>query len=140
MGSERKGEGKPRKRADGTWLQYLDLGYQTGKRIRKKVEGKDRNDVMHRVAELRRKHDAGIDITKKPQTVAAYLETWIAEDFAPNARPKSVETYTWIIARCIAPQIGSLKLDKLTWRHVQGMMAALKKEGLSPKTITLART
>jgi hypothetical protein len=72
MGRKRKNEGEPRQRADGAWIQYLDLGYLDGKRLRKKVQGKDRNDVMRRVAKLRRKHEAGIDGTKKSKTLHDY--------------------------------------------------------------------
>jgi integrase len=141
MGREYKGEGKPRKReADGTWVQWLDLGYANGKRIRKKVEAKDRATVMHKVAELRRKHAAGIDITQKPESMAILLKTWLTEDFAPNARRKSIETYNWVLDHCLIPQIGGELPDELNRRHVQGMMAALSREGMSPKTITLART
>jgi len=140
MGRERKNEGKPRKRADGTWVQYLDLGYQNGRRIRKKVESKDRAEVVRKIVELRRKHAAGIDITLKPQTMTLLLRTWLDEDVAPNARVTTLETYRWAIERCLVPHIGDLLPDKLTRRHVQRMMAALVAQGMAARSITLVRT
>lgn len=140
MAREHKGEGKPRKNADGSWVQWLDLGYSSGKRIRKKVQAKDRNAVKRKVAELRRKHEAGIDITKKPQTVKALVTDWMDIDFKTRAEPKSIDTYQWAIDRCIVPHIGDEDAEKLTRKQVQAMLNSLADEGMKPASINLART
>ena len=140
MACKHKGEGKPRKNADGSWVQWLDLGYSNGKRIRKKVQAKDRDTVKRKIAELRRKHDAGIDTTKKPQTVKALVTDWMDIDFKTRSEPKSIVTYQWAIDRCIAPLVGDISAEKLTRKQVQAMMNSLTDEGLKPRSVNLART
>src|SRR5688500_9562716 len=103
MGREQKGEGKPRKRANGTWVQWLDLGYRDGRRIRKKVEGKDRNDVVRRVAELRRKHEAGIDITEKPKTLREYATYCLDDVLVLDREPGTIESYRDMLDRHALP-------------------------------------
>lgn len=140
MASEHKGEGKPRKNADGSWVQWLDLGYSNGKRIRKKVQAKDRDTVKRKITELRRKHEAGINITKKVPTVKLLLTEWMDIDFKTRSEPKSIVTYQWAIDRCIAPKLGDIPAEKLTRKQVQAMMNSLTDEGLKPRSVNLART
>lgn len=152
MGRERKNEGKPRRRANGTWVQYLDLGYRDGKRIRKKVEGRDRNDVMQRVAELRRKHAAGVDVTKKPSSLAEFAAYCLDDVLVHEDSPRTIEAYRDVLDRHALPILGKLAIDKVMTAQIQRLMTDLsrKKETkendkryrakLKPKSLALIRT
>jgi len=152
MGRERKGEGRPRRRADGTWVQYLDLGYRDGKRIRKKVEGKDRNEVMRRVAELRRKHDAGIDITEKPKILRDYAVYCLDDVLVLDKEARTVESYRDVLDRHVLPVLDKLHVDKVTTPQIQKLITGLSREKarketdkryrakLKPKSLALIRT
>lgn len=152
MGRERKGEGKPRKRADGTWVQWIDLGYRDGKRLRKKVEGKDRNDVVQRVAELRRKHAAGVDITEKPKALREYTAYCLDDVFSLDREPRTIESYRDVLDRYALPVLGKLAVDKVTTPQIQKLITGLSREKaqnesdkrsrakLKPKSLALIRT
>src|SRR4051794_37098878 len=152
MGRERKGEGKPRKRADGTWVQYLDLGYRDGKRIRKKVEGQDRNDVMRRITEMRRKHDAGVDITEKPKTLQDYAEYCLTDVLVLDHEPRTIEGYRDVLKRHALPTLGKLRVDSVTTPQIQRLITSLSRDKaletkdkryrtkLKPRSLALIRT
>jgi len=153
MGRELKNEGKPRKRAgDGVWVQWLDLGYRDGKRLRKKVEGKDRDDVRRRVAELRRKHEAGIDITEKPKTLRDYAAYCLDDVLMLDHEARTVESYRDVLNRHALPVLGKLLVDKVTAPQIQKLITSLSREKatketdkryrtkLKPKSLALIRT
>lgn len=152
MGRELKNEGKPRKRDDGTWVQWLDLGYRDGKRIRKKVEGQERNDVVRRVAELRRKHEAGIDITEKPKDLQAYATYCLDDVLALDHETRTIESYRNVLDRYALPVLGKLYVDKVTTPQIQKLITGLSREKeqkqtdkrsrakLKPKSLALLRT
>jgi integrase len=152
MGRERKGEGKPRRRADGTWVQYLDLGYRDGKRLRKKVEGQDRNDVLRRVTELRRKHEAGVDITEKPKLLNDYAAYCLADVLVIDHEPRTIEGYRDVLKRHALPVLGKLRVDSVTTPQIQRVITALSRDKvletkdkryrtkLKPRSLALIRT
>jgi integrase len=152
MGRERKGEGKPRRRKDGIWVQWLDLGYRDGQRIRKKVEGKDRNDVVHRVAELRRKHEAGIDITEKPKTLRDYTAYCLDDVLTLDHEARTIESYRDVLDRYVLPVLGKLAVDTITTPQIQKLITGLSRQKateatdkryrakLKPKSLALIRT
>jgi integrase len=152
MGRELKNEGKPRRRADGTWVQWLNLGYCDGKRIRKKVESKDRAEVIKRVAELRRKQAAGINIRERPKTLADYAHYCFDDVFVLDQEPSTIESYRGVLDRYILPALGKLAVDAITTPQIQKQITSLSREKaqkesdkrsrakLKPKSLALIRT
>jgi integrase len=143
MGRSPKGEGRPRQRKDGTWVQWLDLGYKQGKRLRKKVEGRSREDVKARIAELRRPHKASVDVTARPRTVGAQCDAWLA---GHDGRPRTISAYRWAV-RLIKERLGDVLLQKLTTAQVRELLRLLKaevrpngKQRYAAKSIGLIRT
>lgn len=134
------------------WVQWLDLGYRDGKRIRKKVERKDRNDVMRRVAELRRKHAAGVDITKKPENFREYTTYCLDDVLSLDHEARTIESYRDVLNRHALPALGNLAVDKVTTPQIQKLITALSREKatkdgdkryrakLKPKSFALIRT
>ena len=62
-----------------------------------------------------------------------YARTWIAE--RPGLRPRTVELYTWLLNRHIAPHLGSAELGKLNTQMIRTWRAKLLADGVSP-TVT----
>lgn len=59
-----------------------------------------------------------------------YAETWIAE--RPGLRPRTVELYSWLLKRHIAPLLGNAELGKLNAQTIRAWRAKLLAEGVSP--------
>ena len=55
----------------------------------------------------------------KEYTVATWLRTWYELYAKPNVRTATANRYELIIQRYTIPRIGSIKLKKLTTRHLQ---------------------
>jgi len=59
-----------------------------------------------------------------------YAETWITE--RPGLRPRTVELYSWLLKRYIAPHLGSAELGSLNTQMIRSWRAKLLAEGVSP--------
>ncbi len=125
------GEGNIRKRKDGRWEGRYTAGYDpaTGKRITKNVLGKTQTEVkekLQRAIEL-----AGeLDIVRSEEyTVGEWVQTWFEVYAKPNIRPSTASYYKGFIDHHIIPEIGSIKLNKLTARTIQKLYNDLKDHG-----------
>ncbi|MGH3407163.1 MAG: tyrosine-type recombinase/integrase [Streptosporangiaceae bacterium] len=58
-----------------------------------------------------------------------YAETWIAQ--RPNLRPRTVELYTWLLAKHIGPYLGRVPIGKLSPEMVREWRAELLSKGVS---------
>ncbi|MFI7027647.1 tyrosine-type recombinase/integrase [Microbispora rosea] len=68
--------------------------------------------------------------------IGDYARTWIKE--RPGLRPKTVELYTWLLERHIAPGLGEVPVGKLTTALVRSWRAALIDKGVSVSTAAKA--
>src|SRR5664279_1090697 len=78
MARRGQGEGSIKKRTDGRWEGRLELGYEGGKRNRKYICGKTRQDVQRRLAQARRQLEEQGTLGDDRQTVSAFLTRWLA--------------------------------------------------------------
>src|SRR5688500_8039318 len=82
-------EGNYRFRSDGRWECRFTM--PDGKRA--SVYGKSRPDVRAKMEEALGKAKKGIDLKGERQTLAAFLETWLAETQAPKLRQSTIKSY-----------------------------------------------
>ena len=125
------GEGNIRKRKDGRWEGRYTAGYdaKTGKRIIKNVLGKTQAQVKEKlqaaIAECQ-----GLNVSRSEEyTVATWLRTWYELYAKPNVRTATANRYELMIERYTIPRIGSIKLKKLTTRHLQKLYKELLDSG-----------
>ena len=125
------GEGNIRKRKDGRWEGRYTAGYdaKTGKRIIKNVLGKTQAQVKEKlqaaIAECQ-----GLDVSRSEEyTVTTWLRTWYELYAKPNVRAATANRYELMIERYTIPRIGSIKLKKLTTRHLQKLYKELLDSG-----------
>jgi len=125
------GEGNIRKRKDGRWEGRYTAGYdaKTGKRIIKNVLGKTQAQVKEKlqaaIAECQ-----GLDVSRSEEcTVTTWLRTWYELYAEPNVRTATANRYELMIERYTIPRIGSIKLKKLTTRHLQKLYKELLDSG-----------
>jgi site-specific recombinase XerC len=128
--------------AEGKIVKYggsVELGYVNGRRRRKKIERRTRRDVAEEIARLKAQIARGADLTSKQPTVKAYCDAWLDNTFALSAKPKSVETYRQALIYHVYPRFGATKINKVTHRMAQALIAELHQNDYADKTISLVR-
>lgn len=132
---------RPFMRKDGTtyerWVSEVDLGYQGGKRARKTVYGKTRQEVKVQLDEIKRQLAQGTFVDSK-LSVGDYLETWLKE-VEGRVKPRTTELYTFIVNRYIKPRVGHVKLVKLAPLQVQEMVSSVA-QNVGVRTANQCRT
>jgi integrase len=128
------GEGSIYRRADGYWVGAAEAGrYTNGKRRKVRVVRKRKRDVVAALDELRRQVSGGI-VPDRTHTVATYLGWWLDEVAARQVSASSLTEYAKRVRRVI-PQVGHVRLAKLSPAHVQALANHLAdRYPRSPKT------
>ena len=124
------GEGNIRKRKDGRWEGRYVAGHDAnGKEIRKNVLGKTQAEVKDK---LRKAIEEAkyLDVAKADEyTVERWVKTWFEIYSKPNLRESTQERYLNHIEYHIIPEIGHIKLRKLTVRDIQVMYNNVRDHG-----------
>jgi integrase len=89
-----------------------------GRRQRKYVYGKTREEVHDKWVDLLKRARSGPVATKVP-TVGEYLAYWLREVVEPNLAPLTASTYETLVRLYITPGLGSKGLARLQTRDVQ---------------------
>ena len=115
------GEGNIRKRSDGRWEGRYTAGYDpdTGKRIIKNVLAKTQKECKEKLAAAL--EQAGkVDASKTGQfTVGQWAEAWFENYAKPSIWETDAAYYKNYIDKHIVPNIGKIKLSKLTTLDIQ---------------------
>jgi integrase len=91
-----------------------------------------------RIAELHA-INRGLNVTPDKTTVAQWMKYWLDEIvIPPNTRPKTHESYRYMTAKHVEPDLGKVLLQKLTQPQVQTLLNR-KAEKLAPKTVKQIR-
>lgn len=124
-----RGEGSIYKRDDGLWVGQI---YVDGKKKQKysKVQ-KEVRDWLHEQKEAVNK---GIFINTKDITLSSYLEQYMTSQES-SLRPKTVNSYQYLIKNHINPELGSIKLTQLRPDTVQTFYTLKVNSGLSKRTV-----
>lgn len=140
MGTRRgQGEGSIFQREDGRWCASVDMGYSGGRRRRKWIYGETRKEVAEKLKVALREQQTGTLIAGEDQTIAAFLDNWLEQNVKVTNKPSTYQSYHDIVRRHIKPELGKVKLTKLTPQHVQGLLRAVQEKGLSPRTTQYVR-
>lgn len=141
MNKRGHGEGTIGKRPDGTYYASLMVGYQKdGKPLRKWVYGKTRKEVQAKLDQLKELKKRGVTTDL---TLAGLMDRWL--DFkASQVRPATLESYRMLLDQYVKPEIGDIRLDKLTALNLQEFYSKLpslsqQKKGKERKPLS-ART
>lgn len=116
------------------WTASIELPGRDGKRRRKVVRSKDKAVVLKKLRALQRELERAGDVPTASQTLESWLRLWFDQIAVERVRPKTAATYQSIIAKHIAPAIGSVRLDKLEPAHVRRLRDAIIAKGLAPST------
>lgn len=119
--------------SDQRWVAVVDLGYVNGKRKRKPLYGKTRKEVAEKLKIALREQQQGLPVAVERQTVAQFLDRWIAEKIAPTRRPSTADSYRRLVRTHITPNIGYIQLAKLTPQDVERVIARMREQGKAPR-------
>jgi integrase len=124
------GEGSIYPRGDGRWVSYIRM--PDGRK--KFFSGRTREVVKERLAEAQRQAHAGRLVMGRDQTVAQYLERWLAEAVRHSVRPKTYENYDLCVRRLL-PHLGRVRLRALAPEHIQHALGELLDRRLAARTV-----
>lgn len=129
------GEGNIRKRADGRWEGRYTAGHdlETGKQVFKNVLGKTQAEVKEKLKKA--VEDAkGIDFSRAGEyTIGSWMRLWFETYSKPSVRETTVDYYRNYMEHHIIPNIGDIKLEKLTSLDIQKMYNKVKTSGRVPR-------
>ena len=130
MARRAAGEGNIRKRADGRWEGRYVAGHDSeGKPIRKNVLGKTQAEVKEKLKAALEECQR-LDVSRADDfTVESWMRLWYETYSKPNIREATQERYWNHIQYHIIPEIGSIKLNKLSGRQVQTMYNNVRDHG-----------
>jgi integrase len=128
-------EGTIKQRADTRWEAQISL--PNGKR--KSLYGKTRAEVQGKLRTALRDLDAGIDLRTSRQTLAQFLDLWLATVVKPTLAPKTHSSYAEIVRVHIVPALGPKQLAKVSAPDIAGLLKTKQDAGLSPRTVQYIR-
>lgn len=132
------GEGSIFRRKDGRWCAQLDLGWHNGRRARKTIYRATAAEVQAALLKARADHAAGLPVAVERQTVGQFLMRWL-EAVKPSIRPRTYQSYEILVRLHILPELGQVRLDKLSPQHVQVVLAHKSASGRSAQTVRHVR-
>jgi Phage integrase, N-terminal SAM-like domain len=110
------------------------LGYgNDGRRHRRVVYGSDKSIILERLARMRAQALDGLLENSERLAVSLFLARWLKDVARPTVSPATHQLYEGLIRLHITPRIGPVGLSRLTRAHVQGMLAAMERDGSSPR-------
>lgn len=114
------GEGSIFPRGNG-YAGYVWITTPAGRRQRKYVYGKTREEVHQKYLELHRRA-ALAPVAASVPNLETYLTYWLSEVIAPNRAPLTHATYETLCRLYIVPGLGNRRLDKLGVRDIQAWL------------------
>ena len=137
MAKRGAGEGTIYQRKDGRWEGLLNLGYVGGKRQRKSFYADTRAEVSSKLLAAAR----GLQLGRKPvperEKLEDFLNRWLEDTARRSVRITTYAIYEVALRKHIIPEIGHLKLARLSADDLDGLYSRLLDKGLSPKYVRL---
>ena len=139
--TSRRGRGEDSVYLDGDrWRGAASLGYgPDGRRIRKKVSGATKTEVLRKLRDLRFELNASLPVPDDRLTVAGFLDRWLTGSLPGQVSEKTLDSYADTVRLHIAPSLGRKVLRKLTVADVDQLLAWKRDAGYSANTVRIIR-
>ena len=122
------------------WRGAASLGYgPDGRRIRKKVSGATKTEVLRKLRDLRFELNASLPVPDDRLTVAGFLDRWLTGSLPGQVSEKTLDSYADTVRLHIAPSLGRKVLRKLTVADVDQLLAWKRDAGYSANTVRIIR-
>ena len=133
------GEGTITRRADGRWVGAASLGWQGDKRRRKWIYGRTKQDVAQKLRQILFRQDNGQLVSTSTQTLEQFLLWWLRDDKRPSVRSSTYQGYERKVRLHIVPELGKIRLDRLTTQRLQSFLNMKLQSGLAPAMVRSLR-
>lgn len=128
-------EGNLRQRPNGLWEARAVIGTnRDGSARRRSFYGHSRKEVLESLQDALGAERRGIPSHAESTTVAAFLSDWL-QDVERSLAPKTFRRYRELVEQHIVPEVGRVRLAKLTPHDVTMMMRRKQDAGLAPRTV-----
>lgn len=137
MPAKRRGnlEGNIRLRPDGSWEARVAAGTRPDGSVRRRsFYGRTRKEALEKLQEALSAERRGISAPSESTTVARFLTDWL-EEVERSLAPKTFRRYREIVQQHIIPELGRIRLNKLTPHDVTMMLRRKQDAGLSPRSV-----
>lgn len=129
-------------RSAGSWTIQASAGSTDGgkrQRFTRTIRG-TRRDTERARTQLLREIDTGTVAIGERETVAAYLERWIAHRSSiGKLRPKTAAVYRGYVRREIVLRVGAMRIGDVRPIHAQRVIDEALASGLSPRSVVQLR-
>lgn len=126
-----KGEGSVYKdEARGLWVGTIELSSLNGVRRRKTVRRKRKTDLLEELARLRGEFKKQGDLPTASMTVEQWFRLWL-KMVSEEVRPNTASNYRTVTDKYILPNIGKVKLDRVTGAHLRKVYEGMRELGMS---------
>lgn len=126
-----KGEGTIYQNPKGLWVAQITL--PNGKR--KTKYSKNQKVVQEWLLTQRNYLRQGLLVENDRLTVSAFLDRYFQDIASHTLRPKTLESYEYLIRVHIKPELGSFRLSALNPAHLQALYSMKLNQGLSNRTV-----
>jgi integrase len=101
---------------------------------RKTVYGATRGEAIRKLREVQHLVDDGVDVPTADVTLEKYLAGWLLA-IEPTVRPGTFRRYEQLVRNQLIPELGRVRLSKLTAIRLQAFYALWLKRGLSTTSV-----
>jgi len=115
------------------------IGYRNGRPLRKHFYGETRSGVAGRLTKALQELQQGILPADDRIKLEAFLDRWLEDSVKPSVRAKTYDSYKQLVRLYIKPDLGHVRLSKLTPHDVRKFMNARMESGLSARTVLYCR-
>lgn len=142
MTTKRRGRGEASVYQDGArWRGAVSLGWDVdGNRVRKKVSGRTKAEVLAKLRELQRGIDAGLPVPDDRLTVGAFLDRWLTVSLPGHVDDSTRHGYEVQVRRHLKPAVGRRPLTKLAVAELDAVWRAKLDQGYSANSVRIMRT
>jgi AcrR family transcriptional regulator len=134
-----RGEGSVTLLPDGRWQARVSWTEPSGRRRRKAVYGRTRQEAQQKLRQLLAARDQGRPLPSDDRlTLGAFLTRWLEDVAARKVRPTTLRRYSLDVAR-ITAALGRVRLSRLSSADVQRFVNNLSDQGLAPATVRHCR-
>jgi integrase len=130
-------KGNITRRGKRSWRIKFDIGidHLTGKRQTRYVTVQGtKKEAETEAAKIIAGLSAGTYVEGSKETVAQFVERWLADWATGNTSPKTLERYGQLLRLHVARLMGATPIQKVNASTLQSMYATLIREGLAPRT------
>ena len=134
MGRRGNREGSITKRKDGLYMARYTVEMTSGKKKRKTIYAKTRQEAAEKLTKAMADRDGGLVFEDENMRVADYLDTWL-KGLTGSVRQSTLDGYEIAVRVHIKPALGRLMLKKLTPAHVASFYQDKLTDGAAPASV-----